>query len=668
MNDRKAKERIENLRKELNKHNYHYYVKSEPVISDFEYDRLMVELAELEKNYPQFDSENSPTRRVGSDLSGEFVSVQHRFPMLSLGNTYSKQELEDFIKRVKKTVADDLEFVVELKYDGVAINLTYRKGMLERAVTRGDGERGDDVTRNVRTIRSIPLQLREGEYPDEFEIRGEVFMTRKGFKEMNSEREKQEESLFANPRNATSGTLKLLDSKLVASRPLECFLYYIPGEDALHDNHFDNLKQASEWGFKVPLEHIRKVKTIDEIFDFINYYEDKRKELDFEIDGVVIKVNSIAQQEKLGFTSKTPRWAISYKYKAEQAYTTLKSISFQVGRTGAVTPVANLEPVSLAGTTIKRASLHNEDQIRMLDIREGDKVYIEKGGEIIPKIVAVDTNARNLDLPEFSFISNCPECGADLRRNEGEAAHYCPNVHGCPPQIKGKIEHFVSRKAMDINLAEATIDQLYKRQLLKDISSLYELRYDEIIKLERFADKSARNLLKSIEQSKNVPFERVLYSLGIRYVGETVAKKLARHFISLDKIMSCSEDELIELDEIGERIASSITSFFSQESNLQIIEKLKRNGLKFEITQSIQQVKNDAIVGKNIVISGTFASISRNELKEKIEILGGNNQSSPNSKTDFLVAGENMGPSKRKKAEELNIRILSEDEFLEMIK
>lgn len=666
MDAQAARQKIISLREELNDHNYKYYVLSEPAISDYEYDQKMKELVELESQFPQFKDINSPTKRVGSDLTEEFETVRHKYPMLSLGNTYSKEELLEFDKRVRKIIEEELEYVLELKYDGVAISLTYQKGQLIRGVTRGDGEKGDDVTRNIRTINSIPLTLRDNDYPEEFEIRGEVFMTRAGFRKMNENRANASLPLFANPRNATSGTLKLQNSAEVAKRPLDCFLYYLPGTDLPFNNHYDNLMKARKWGFRVPAEFTRKVKTIDDIFNYINEIGEKRKELPFEIDGIVVKVNSIAQQQELGFTAKTPRWAISYKFKAEQAYTRLNSISFQVGRTGAVTPVANLEPVSLAGTTVKRASLHNEDQMKQLDIRPEDMVYVEKGGEIIPKIVDVDKTVRKKDMPEFRFIQNCPVCGAKLVRSEGMAAHYCPNTHQCPPQIKGKIEHFVSRKAMDINIAEATIDQLYQNDLLNNIADLYELKYDQIIHLERFAEKSASNLLKSIENSKNTSFEGVLYALGIRFIGETVAKKLAREFTTLDNIINASFEELIEINEIGDRIAESIRDFFSNAGNIEIIDHLKKHGLNFEISEENKPVSS-GLENLNFVISGTFRNFSRDELKDLIEKNGGKNQSSVNNKTNYLIAGENMGPSKRKKAEDLNVKIIDEDSFEKMI-
>lgn len=665
MNQLEALERIEKLRKELNDHNYNYYVLSRPGISDFEYDSLMKELTELEEQFPELRDDNSPTQRVGSDISSQFETFPHKYPMLSLGNTYSREELEEFDQRVRKIITNDFEYVLELKYDGVAISLTYRKGRLFRALTRGDGEKGDDVTRNIRTIRSIPLVLKGNDYPDEFEIRGEVIMTREGFREMNRQREEAGEFLFANPRNATSGTLKLQNSAIVANRPLDCYLYYIPGDDLPFPGHYENLLKAKEWGFKVPEDYLRKVSGLDGVMEYINYWDSARHDLPFEIDGTVIKVNLIEYQRRLGFTAKTPRWAISYKFKAEQAYTRLISISFQVGRTGAITPVANLEPVFLAGTTVKRASLHNEDQIRLLDIRVGDMVYVEKGGEIIPKIVGVNKDERNGDTTEFHFITHCPECGTKLIRNEGEAAHFCPNTAGCPPQIKGKIEHFAGRKAMDLNLAEATIDQLYQEGLIKNIADLYTLNKESIVDLERFGDKSAENLLGSIEDSKSVPFERVLFALGIRFVGETVAKKLARHFENIDALASADFDELIGVDEIGERIARSIMEYFGDHNNQVLIRRLKEAGLKFVIDPD--RNAGESLAGLSFVISGSFTRFSREEIKDMIERNGGKNLSSISGSTDYLVAGENMGPAKRKKAGDLGIKIISEEEFLEMI-
>lgn len=666
MEKQQAHIRIDQLRRELNDHNYRYYVLAQPSISDFEYDHLLKELIVLEKQFPEFADDNSPSRRIGSDLTENFETVNHRYPMLSLGNTYSREDLEDFDARVRKVIKGELEYVIELKYDGVAISLTYRNGHLIRAVTRGDGEKGDDVTRNVRTIKSIPLSLRGNDYPYEFEIRGEVFMSREGFKILNESREESGEFVFANARNATAGTLKLLNSAEVAKRPLDCYFYYMPGDDLPYSNHYDNLFKAAEWGFKIPSQYILKVRSMDEVFNYISEIDRRRADLPFEIDGVVLKVNSLEDQKRLGFTSKTPRWAISYKFKAEQSYTRLNSISFQVGRTGAVTPVANLEPVNLAGTTVKRASLYNEDQIKQLDIRPGDMVYVEKGGEIIPKVVAVDTEVRPVGLPVFEFIRNCPECGAELKRSEGESAHYCPNTNFCPPQIKGKMEHFVSRKAMNINIAEATIDQLYRNNLLKNVADLYDLEYIQLVNLERFGDKSASNLISSIENSKNAGFDRVLFALGVRFVGETVAKKLARHFGSMEKLMQASIDELTAVDEIGERIAMSLREYFQQSENLQLIERLRTKGLNFHMN-TVNEVISSRLSGKNIVVSGTFTNYSRDQLKEIIEKNGGINQSSVNSRTDLLLAGDGMGPSKQKKAEKLSIQVINEDEFSKMI-
>lgn len=665
MNQLEALERIEILRKELNDHNYKYYVLSNPGISDFEYDQLMKELENLENRFPELKDENSPTQRVGNDQNAQFESFSHKYPMLSLGNTYSREELSEFDTRIRKTIGDDFEYVLELKYDGVAISLSYENGRLIQALTRGDGVKGDDVTRNVRTIKSIPLVLQGNDYPDDFEIRGEIFMSRKGFRKMNQEREEIGEFSFANPRNATSGTLKMQNSSLVAKRPLDCFLYYLPGDNLPFGGHYENLMKSKDWGFKVPEEYTRIARNPDEIMEYIDYWDKARENLDFEIDGIVIKVNSIEQQKKLGFTAKTPRWAISYKFKAEQAYTRLQKISFQVGRTGAITPVANLEPVFLAGTTVKRASLHNEDQIKMLDIREGDMVYVEKGGEIIPKIVGVDKKVRKKDLPEFIFIDTCPECGARLQRKPGEAAHYCPNEGGCPPQIKGKIEHFSGRKAMDLNLAEATIDQLYQHGLVRNISDFYSLKVSDLLNLERFADKSAENLIRSIEKSKEVEFEKLLFAIGIRYVGETVAKKLARYFESMDKLISAKFDELVGVDEIGERIAGSIVDYFANEENLVLIEKLRMAGLKFRIENNSQV--SGLLQGKSFVVSGRFNLFSREELKDRIEKNGGKNVSGISSNTDFLIAGEKMGPAKLKKAEDLGIPVISENDFIEMI-
>jgi DNA ligase (NAD+) len=665
MTPEKAQSRIEELRKVLQQHNYNYYVKSEPTISDFEYDLLINELQTLESEFPLFDDENSPTRRVGSDLNREFTSYNHRYPMLSLGNSYSREELIEFDQRVQKAIGTAYSYFCELKYDGVAVALTYQNGQLYRALTRGDGTRGDDVTHNIRTIRSIPLQLQGGSYPAEFEIRGEVIFPSEGFEKLNREREKAGEPRFANPRNAASGTLKMQNSAQVARRPLDCLFYYIPGEQKLFNTQQESLHAARSWGFKVP-EYNRLADNIQEVFDFIDNWETARVDLPFEIDGVVIKLDSIEQQQLLGFTAKTPRWAISYKFRAEQAVSQLLSVDFQVGRTGAVTPVANLEPVQLAGTTVKRASLHNADQIALLDIRLGDYVYVEKGGEIIPKIVGVDHKRRAARSQPFHFLANCPECGTELVREDDEAAHYCPNSAGCPPQIKGRIEHFISRRAMDINAAEATIDLLFREGLIKDVSDLYKLDYHVIKELERFGEKSAGKLLKSIEASKEIPFARVLYALGIRYVGETVARKLAEAFLSMDALKAADRESLEEVDEIGERIATSLISYFSKEEHLQIIEQLRSSGLQMSM-EALPDKKTGKLAGLSIVISGVFTKYSRDELKKMIEAHGGKNSSSISARTDYILAGENMGPSKYDKAQKLGVPIINEEQFLDML-
>ncbi len=667
MNPEQAKERIEKLRSELNAHNYRYYVLAQPTVSDYDYDQMMYELIGLEKEFPQFFDANSPSQRVGSDISQDFEQVRHKIPMLSLGNTYSREELEDFDRRVKKVLGTDFGYVCELKYDGVAISLSYENGLLARAVTRGDGEQGDDVTRNVRTIRSVPLKLQGEDIPDELEIRGEIFMPVEGFLKMNKERSDKGEPMFANPRNAAAGTLKMQNSSLVAKRPLDCMLYYIPGETAPTDSHFANLMKAGEWGFKVPKDYIKKVNSMDDVFTYIEFWSTRRNSLPFNIDGVVIKVDSLRQQQELGFTAKTPRWAIAYKFKAEQASTRLNQITFQVGRTGAVTPVANLEPVHLAGTTVKRASLHNEDQIMLLDIRTGDMVYVEKGGDIIPKIVGVDYDKRPNDSKPFQFITHCPECGTELIRKAEEAAHYCPNIYGCPPQIKGRIEHFVSRRAMDINIAEATIDTLFRKNLVSDISDLYRLKKEDLLSLERFGEKLAGNIINSIEESKKVPFTRVLYALGIRYVGETVARKLALHFKSIDNLMNAGMEELVNVEEIGSRIAESILEYFEHPVNQKIINGLREAGITFHVARSEEPV-SARLEGKTIVISGTFEEMSRNELKELIERNGGKSTSSVSSNTDYIIAGEDMGPSKREKAQKLGVPLITLNDFLEMVK
>ncbi len=657
---------IEQLREELNLHNYRYYVLNSPVISDYEYDQMMDRLIKLESEHPEFFDPDSPTQRVGSDINVEFKQVKHKYPMLSLGNTYNEGEITDFYKRIAKALNEPFEIVCELKYDGASISLTYENGRLVRGVTRGDGTRGDDVTANIKTIKSIPLRIK-GDYPAEFEIRGEVYIPRDKFEEMNRERIEIGEEPFSNPRNTAAGSLKLQNSRQVAQRPLDCFLYYVLGEDLPSHKHVENLEKARSWGFKIPKEY-KVCNSLDEIFGFIHHWDTARHDLPYDIDGIVLKVNDLNQQKRLGFTAKNPRWAISYKFKAEQGYTKLLSVSFQVGRTGAVTPVANLEPVQLAGTIVKRASLHNADFIQSLDLHLGDMVYVEKGGEIIPKIVEVDVEARKPDSEPVRFITHCPECGTELVRPEGEAAHYCPNSATCPPQVKGRIEHFISRKAMNIDgLGAETIDLLYNVNLIKDISDLYSLHPMQLTPLERLGDKSARNIIRSIEESKNVPFPRVLFALGIRYVGETVAKKLAMAFKSIDRLMSASKEELMEVDEIGERIAESVIDYFADEKNREIIEKLKKAGLKFELSEEEMQTASDALAGKSIVISGTFAKHSRDEIKKLIEMHGGKNVSSISSKTDYLVAGDKIGPAKLAKAEKLGIPIISEDDLLNLI-
>jgi DNA ligase (NAD+) len=665
MTPEQARAKIDQLSKKLQQHNYDYYVKSEPSISDFEYDLMINELQTLEKKFPQFDHENSPSTRIGSDLNIEFESFPHSYPMLSLGNTYNKEELSEFDQRVKKVLGEDVNYFCELKYDGVAVALTYKGGGLERALTRGDGQRGDDVTRNIRTIRSIPLQLQGSAYPSDFEIRGEVIFPISEFARMNRDREAQGEAAFANPRNAASGTLKMQNSSQVALRPLDCLFYHVPGEQLLFQTQQKSLEGAQKWGFKVP-SYNRLATSMEEVFEFIDRWESDREKLPFEIDGVVIKVDSIHLQQQLGFTAKNPRWAISYKFQAERALSRLNSIDFQVGRTGAVTPVANLDPVQLAGTTVKRASLHNADQIELLDIRTGDYVYVEKGGEIIPKIVGVAKEKREASSTPFHFLSFCPECQTPLVRQEDEAAHYCPNVEGCPPQIKGRIEHFIGRKCMDINAAEATIDQLFKEGLVKSVADLYRLDYEAILGLERFGDKSSQNLIESIEASKQIPFPRVLFAMGIRYVGETVAKKLAEAFLSLEKLIEADIQALEEVDEIGERIAQSLIAYFQDKQNQLIVQELREHGVQFEMEAGPEKL-SEILLGKTFVISGVFEKYSRDELKALIDQNGGKNSGSISKKTDYIVAGANMGPSKYQKAQKLNIPILSEEEFLSML-
>ena len=668
MDKSSANERIEQLRRELHRHNHLYYVEAAPEISDFEFDLMLQELEGLEKKYPEFSDENSPTKRVGSDIVEGFEQHPHEIPMLSLGNTYSREELADFEARIRKTIDGKVEYVCELKYDGVAISLTYENGSLVRALTRGDGVVGDDVTTNVRTIRSIPLKLTGNDSPSRFEIRGEVLMPLAGFRKMNEERSKQGEQVFANPRNATAGTLKMQNSALVAKRPLDCYLYAAAMREQVFETHFESLNACKAWGFKIP-PYSKLVGSLEEVYTFIDHWAGKREELPFEIDGVVVKVNSLEQQRILGFTAKTPRWAIAYKFKAQQASTKLQGVDFQVGRTGAVTPVANLAPVQLAGTTVKRASLHNADQVELLDLREGDVVFVEKGGDIIPKIVGVDKAHRTGDPPAIRFIRHCPECGTELVRLPGEAAHYCPNAYGCPPQIRERIEHFISRKAMNINAAGATIAQLYNEGLVSNPADLYQLKYEDIIGLERFAEKSSRNLVDSIRGSREVPFPRVLYALGIRYVGETVAKILARHFGSIHRLREASMEELVEVEEIGERIAGSVISFFEDPKNNEIIGALEQAGLQLELEQTADaDSASDKLRGQTFVISGKFSDYSRDELKELVEKNGGKNVGSVSSKTSYILAGENMGPEKLKKAEALGIPVISVEDFMELIK
>lgn len=661
------KERIDWLRAELHRHNYNYYVLNAPEISDKEFDDLMRELQDLEKAHPEYADENSPTMRVGSDLNKNFTQVAHKYPMLSLGNTYSEGEVADFYERVKKALNEDFEICCELKFDGTSISLTYEDGKLVRAVTRGDGEKGDDVTDNVKTIRTIPLVL-HGDYPRSFEIRGEILMPWVSFEALNREREAREEPLFANPRNAASGTLKSQNSAVVAARKLDAYLYYLLGEDLPADGHYECLQKAAQWGFKIS-EHMKKARTLQEVFDYINYWDTERKNLPVATDGIVLKVNSLRQQKNLGYTAKSPRWAIAYKFQAERALTRLNKVTYQVGRTGAITPVANLDPVQLSGTVVKRASLHNADIIEGLDLHIGDMVYVEKGGEIIPKITGVDTDARGMLLGEkVKFITRCPECGTPLVRFEGEAAHYCPNETACPPQIKGKIEHFISRRAMNIDgLGPETVDLFYRLGLIKDAADLYRLTVDDIKDLDRMGQKSAENIVNSIAASRNVPFERVLFALGIRFVGETVAKKIARSFKSIDEVEQASLETLMSVDEIGEKIAQSIVSYFANPLNCSLVERLKEAGLQFSRSEEDLSGYTDKLAGQSIVISGVFEHHSRDEYKEMIERNGGKNVGSISSKTSFILAGANMGPAKLEKAQKLGIRILSENEFLDLL-
>lgn len=660
-------ERIDQLREELHLHNYKYYVLNDPVISDQEFDKLMRELQDLEARYPEHYDQNSPSVRVGSDINKNFIQVEHKYPMLSLGNTYSEAEVTEFYERVRKSLNEEFEICCELKFDGTSISLTYEDGKLVRAVTRGDGVKGDDVTDNVKTIRSIPLVLHGHDYPAQFEIRGEILMPWESFENLNRERELREEPLFANPRNAASGTLKSQNSAVVAARKLDAYLYYLLGENLPHDGHYENLQEAAHWGFKIS-GHMKKARTLQEIFDYIKYWDVERKNLPVATDGIVLKVNSIRQQRNLGYTAKSPRWAIAYKFQAEQALTKLLKVTYQVGRTGAVTPVANLEPVQLSGTVVKRASLHNADIIASLDLHIGDNVYVEKGGEIIPKITGVDVASRPANSEKVVFITHCPECGSPLVRYEDEAAYYCTNETACPPQIKGKIEHFISRKAMNIEgLGPETVDQFYQEGLIRDVADLYTLNAADICRLDRMGEKSADNIIQGIERSKEVPYERVLFALGIRFVGETVAKKIAKAFRSIDQLASATLDDLIHVDEIGEKIAQSIRLYFANEKNQELIARLRKAGLRLEAGEEDQTGQTDKLSGKSIVISGVFVHHSRDEYKNLIEKNGGKNVGSISKKTSFILAGENMGPSKLEKAQKLGIPLMNEDDFLALL-
>lgn len=663
-----AQKRIKELTNLLNHYNYQYYIENTSEVSDFEFDQLLKELQGLENEYPAFASENSPTKRVGGDITKKFETVRHQYPMLSLSNSYSEEEIIEWENRIKKLISGEVNYVCELKYDGVAIGIRYENGEFVQAVTRGDGTQGEDVSANVKTIRSIPLKLK-GDYPSRFEIRGEIIFPFEAFNALNKEREENNEELFANPRNTASGTLKLQDSSVVAKRKLDCFLYAVYSEENISEGHYESVLKAKTWGFKVPTpenNYLLKTNSIEGIMEFIHYWDEHRKDLPFEIDGIVIKVDSFEQQEELGSTAKSPRWAIAYKFKTEQASALLEKVTYQVGRTGAITPVANLSPVSLGGTTVRRASLHNADQMAILDLHEGDTVYVEKGGEIIPKIVGVNIENRKNDALPIEFIRNCPECDAELIRYEGEAQHYCPNETGCPPQITGKIIHFISRKAMDIDgIGTETVEQLYRAGYIHNVADLFDLTFEQISGLERMGEKSANNLLQGLEKAKEVPFERVLFALGIRYVGETVAKKITHALKNIDKIINASYDDLVNIDEVGERVALSIIQYFQKEDNVNIVRRLKNVGLQFESEE--KQLDSSILEGKSIVVSGVFHTVSRNELKALIEANGGKNVGSISSKTSFVVAGENMGPSKLEKANSLGIEILNEEQFLKMI-
>lgn len=660
------RQQIEALRQQLHTHNHNYYVLSQPVISDREFDQMMAELIRLERQYPEYADPNSPSVRVGSDINKSFTQVTHRYPMLSLQNTYSEGEVADFFNRVKRSLNEDFVIVCELKYDGTSISLIYEEGRLSRAVTRGDGQKGDDVTANVRTIRNVPLLLRGEQIPSYLEVRGEILLPWSSFDELNRERAAQEEPLFANPRNAASGTLKLQDSRVVASRRLESFVYYLLGESLPADSHYENMCLAREWGLNVSAA-MRRCNTLEEVFDYLRYWDRERRNLPVTTDGVVLKVDSLSQQRNLGYTSKFPRWAIAFKFNPERALTRLDSVSWQVGRTGAVTPVANLEPVLLSGTTVRRASLYNEDAIEALDLHVGDMVYVEKGGEIIPKITGVDREVRFLLGDKVTFTRSCPDCATPLVRNEDEAVHYCPNSEGCPPQIKGRIEHFVTRKAMDITIGPESITLLYDKGLIHDAADLYTLRFEDLAALERWGETSARNLLESIEQSKAVPYERVLHALGIRYVGETVARRLAHAFPQIDLLLEASEEELTAVEEIGSRIAQSVTAYFANPGHQVFVNRLRNAGLQFTLNEEMLAGRTEKLKGLTIVISGTFSLHSRDEYKAMILQHGGKNSGSVSKKSDFILAGENMGPAKLEKAEKLGVKIMDEKAFLAMI-
>ncbi|MFO7702923.1 MAG: NAD-dependent DNA ligase LigA [Psychroflexus maritimus] len=662
-----VKDKIEQLREELQLHNYNYYILDQPSISDFEFDQKLKTLEALEKKYPAFDDPNSPTKRVGGEVTKNFETVVHENRMYSLSNSYSKEDLIDWETRISKLIDGPIAYVCELKYDGASISITYENGELKQAVTRGDGAQGDNVTANIKTIQSVPLKLKEKDVPEKFDIRGEIILPFEGFAKMNQERLKNGEEPYANPRNTASGSLKLQDSAEVAKRPLACFLYNITGEKLGIQTQIESLEKAQKWGFQVP-PHFKLANSIEEVLAYVNYWDQERFNLPYETDGVVIKVNQLQQQEELGFTAKSPRWAMAYKFKAEQESTRLEEITYQVGRTGAITPVANLAPVQLAGTTVKRASLHNADQIEKLDIREGDVVFVEKGGEIIPKIVGVDFTKRDTSSQPTNYISHCPECNTELVRTEGEALHFCPNATSCPPQVTGRIQHFISRKAMDVEgLGGETVALLVKEKLIENYADLYTLKKEQVLPLERMAEKSAQNLIDGIEKSKQISFERVLFGLGIRYVGETVAKKLAKEFKSMSKLMQASFEDLIQVDEIGERIAESLIQFFEVKSNVEIVNRLANYGLQMQVSEEELNQASSKLKDLTFVISGVFEKVSRKELKSLIEKNGGKNTSSLSKKTSYLIAGEQMGPSKKEKAEKLGVHLITEEEFLTML-